>query len=325
MKYSIRRALPSERPQVESLLSELLQGRHGGRYDWMHLGNPHGHSIVWFAVDDASGEIAGCATYFPRTILAEGKVVRAALGGDCWVRPAFRRRGIAKALHARGREEMKDLGIEVMFGTPTKSNETPLLGIGAQNIGHVARYARPLEVERIPLSRFVLARSLTRSSLESLEPLDRRVDTVWERMAPEVSIGTVRDSSFYEWRYRRAPSRTQVAYVACVRGKPIGACALEVISGSLQIVDLVAPRAQWSAVIGAVVRHAASYHPECRSVTIRLCSAEARERQPWRYGMIQREQVVFNVLLPPGDPRSALFFDAKRWYVTTTDTDVDQS
>jgi GNAT superfamily N-acetyltransferase len=326
MTYTVRRALPSERPELESLLAELMPGQDvAQRIDWIHHGNPHGKAIVWFAVDNASGKIAGCTTYFPREIVAEGKIVKAALGGDCWVRPAFRRRGIAQALHARGRAEMPDEGMEVMYGTPTKANESPLLANGAKNIGYVARFVRLLEVDRLPLSRLVLTRGWHVARLEPLGGRDPRVDDIWQRMAGEIGIGTVRDAAYYDWRYVRAPAQQQRPFLVMSWGKAVAACALEVVERSLHIVDLVAPRSAWGIVFSAVIRHAARHHPDCDTVAIRLSATEGEDRNLWRYGVISRQKVVFNILLPAGEPRASLFYDPRRWYVTMTDTDTDHS
>jgi hypothetical protein len=325
MAYTIRRAAPTERSEVVALLAELLPGEDvERRYDWMHLGNPAGASIVWFAID-AHGEIAGCASYFPRAILADGKQVRAALGGDCWVRPKFRRQGLAAALHAEGRREMRAEGFEVMFGTPTKANETPLLKNGAKNIGHVIRYARPLEVSGIPLSRRVLAHGWGSARLEPIVGVDRRVDEVWARTAPELAISTVRDAVFYDWRFTRSPSGKQRAFVIVDRGVPIATCALEELGRSLNTIDLVVPRARFGAALGALVRHAGTHHPRSAALSLRLCLEESNRRALWRYGLLPREQVVLNVLLPEGEPRAALFYDPARWYVTLADTDLDHS
>ena len=325
MGYTIRRAAPADRDHVVALLAELFPGADvGARHDWIHRDNPHGSSLVWLAVDD-SGEIAGCATYFPRAIVVQGSRVRAALGGDCWVRPAFRRRGIAAALHARGRREMPGEGIEVMFGTPTKANVTPLNQTGATNIGMAGRYARPMRLARVPLSRLVLQRGWGGARLEPLRGADPRVDEVWDRVQDELGIATVRDGAFYAWRFARAPARVQVPFVIVDNGRPVGACALERTDRTLRVIDLIAPRDRWGVALGAVVRHARAHHPGCDVLSLRLLEEELPVRQIWRWGCILRDRTVFNVLLPEGEARAEVYGDPSRWFVTWADTDVDRT
>jgi GNAT superfamily N-acetyltransferase len=323
MGYSIRRAEAADRAHVEGLLRELFPNDDvGTRYDWIHLGCPQGRSLVWLATDD-SGAVAAMASYFPRDVLVQGKQVRAALGGDCWVRPEFRRRGIGRALHERGRLEMPREGIEVMFGTPTKANESPLLQAGARNIGHVARFARPLWFKQVPLSAQLLSRGWGKARLQPIAGVDARVDEVWQRTKTEVELGTVRDGAFYDWRFSRSPSKQQSAFVIMEDGEPIAACALERVDKYLRVVDLLAPLARWGAALGALVRHSAEHHPEASVLTLRLIDRDGGARRLWRWGFVPRDRDVFNVLLPEGEPGARVFYEPARWLVSYADTDID--
>jgi len=324
MAYSIRRAAPEDRPHVESLLAEIFPGGDiAARYEWMHLGNPHGTSLVWLAVDE-SGEIAACTSYFPRQIVIRGRRALAALGGDCWVRPKFRRRGIAGALHAQGRKEMTAEGIEVMFGTPTQANLTPLQQTGAKNIGFAVRYARPLALPGIPFVGSLLSLGWGGGKVEPAARLDPRIDDVWGEVAGEISIGTVRDAAFYDWRFARAPSRALHPFVITKRGRAFAACALEHDGAELRVVDLLAPRARWSAALGAIVRHASASHSDCRTLSVRFVEEHGRTLGLWRWGYIARETTLFNILLPEGELGAELFYDPSAWYLTYADTDVDR-
>ena len=65
-----------------------------------------------------------------------------------------------------------------------------------------------------------------------LEPMvrkDARVDEVWEEFSATIQLGAVRDSTFYTWRFLEAPSHKEPSYVILDRGKPIGACSLELM------------------------------------------------------------------------------------------------
>lgn len=72
---------------------------------------------------------------------------------------------------------------------------------------------------------------------------DRPVDEVWACTRAELGIATVRDATFYEWRFRRSPSQQLgAAGVVVDDGRPVGACALERVDDRLRIVDLLAAR-----------------------------------------------------------------------------------
>src|SRR5436853_7310900 len=91
----------SDRAEIRSVIEELIPGTDvDRRLAWMYDANPAGRAITWLAIDDATGAVAGATSYFPFAMSIAGEPMRGALGGDGYVRPAFRRRGIASALHA---------------------------------------------------------------------------------------------------------------------------------------------------------------------------------------------------------------------------------
>src|SRR5262245_32410123 len=99
MPFSVRRATPSDRHLIKRTIAEYLPTVDPTRrYDWLYLGNPHGTALTWLATDDASGELAGLTSFFPRRMIVDGVEACGALGGDGYVRPAFRRRGVGGLL-----------------------------------------------------------------------------------------------------------------------------------------------------------------------------------------------------------------------------------
>ena len=152
MSFHVRLAQPDDRGSLLALQAELFHGEGAGhdraglerRFDWLYRDNPHGKAFTWVAVDDATGQVVGSTSFFPRLLALDGGTVRGALGGDGYVLPRFRRRGIGTAMHRASRRDMRALGIEVMFGTPMPRNLTPLREAGSRNVTRVARYVRPL-------------------------------------------------------------------------------------------------------------------------------------------------------------------------------------
>ena len=125
MNFMVGLAGPEDRLAIEAAVAERLPGVDvARRHRWLYEENPHGPALTWIARDGATGQVAGMTSFFPRCIVAQGREVTAAMGGDCYVRPAFRRRGIASALHGASRRDMSRFGIEVKFGTPTPGTST---------------------------------------------------------------------------------------------------------------------------------------------------------------------------------------------------------
>jgi hypothetical protein len=347
--YTLRPATAADRPAILELLSELApQLDPVGRWRWIYEGNPAGPALTWLAIDDASGTVAGLTSYFPTRLWLQGEVVRAALGGDGYVRPAFRRRGIAGALHAALRAEMPAHAIEVMFGAPAEANISPLRSSGSCAISELVRYVRPLSAGAL-LPRAVLARRALdrlprplrlpplprlldplvrpllgmRGAGARLDPMreeDPRVDEVWAMTRRELQIATVRDSTYYQWRFLRAPSNVQHAYVVLEGQRPIALCALQERAGRLHIVDLCAPASAWGAALAAIGRTAG----DLAALEISLLREQGRARALWRRGFIAREGHTYLVVTPEGSRRRDALNDAHKWVYMGGDSDVDR-
>src|SRR4051812_13444073 len=102
--FTITRATPNDKPRILETMRELFGDAEGDlarRHAWLYEQNPHGEAVTWIATDNASGEVAGVTSFFPRKLAVGDAVVKGALGGDGFVRPKFRRRGIMQAMHKR--------------------------------------------------------------------------------------------------------------------------------------------------------------------------------------------------------------------------------
>src|SRR4051812_6574653 len=111
----VRAATAADRGDVLALIREMIPGVDAeARWRWLYDGNPGGHALTWIAT--ANGELAGCTSFFPFRLWLDGREVHAALGGDGYVRPQFRRIGLGFALHYASRNAMAALGIGCMYG-----------------------------------------------------------------------------------------------------------------------------------------------------------------------------------------------------------------
>lgn len=327
MSFAVRVATASDRAAVAELVSEMIPGVDpDARLRWLYEGNPAGPAVTWLAHE--GNAIAGVTSYFPFRLRLDGREVRAALGGDGFVRPQFRRRGVGGLLHEAARRAMSSLEFGCMYGAPGSMNVSPLKHGGAREVGHVARWVRPLRGAplgvRVPPFDQMIRGILRPRFVPHLDPMvrgDRRIDDIWCAAVSSLRLGAVRDTAFYTWRFIDAPAHREPAYVVMLRGRAIAACALERMHGgkTVRIVDLIAIPGKWHAALSAIARHAAE--TDAHRVDIKLMVPDGRARRMWRSGFVARDEKPFLVSIPDGgDPR---FLDPQRWFYCGADSDLD--
>jgi hypothetical protein len=325
--FEVRAATEADRSEVIALLREMIPGVDAeARMRWLYETNPAGKALTWLALEQ--GEVAGCTSFFPFKLWLDGQDRLAALGGDGYVRPKFRRRGLGGLLHETSRRAMIEHGIGCMYGAPGAMNVTPLKHGGSREVGMVTRWVRPLRGKAIGLGMPVLdqlVRGVLRPRLTPhLEPMrrnDTRVDEIWRLARDGLRLAAVRDAAFYTWRFLDAPARREPAFVIVHRGDPIGACSLEMMNRgkNVRIVDLVAVPGYWHACLAAIARHASL--TDASTLDIKLMTLDGRNRQMWRAGFTERDSKPFLCMIPPdGDRR---FLDPDRWFYCGADSDLD--
>jgi GNAT superfamily N-acetyltransferase len=322
----IRAATRGDRSEILALLREMIPGVDAeARWRWLYETNPGGRALTWLAT--TGGQPAGCTSFFPFRLWLDGEVVHAALGGDGYVRPAFRRHGIGASLHDASRSAMQAQGIGCMYGAPGAMNVTPLKRGGSSEIGQVVRWVRPVRGTALGLrgsllGKLVVVTSSTDAELEPMQRHDRRVDRIWVEARSELRLAAVRDAAFYTWRFLEAPARRQRPFVIVEHGRPIGACAVEPTRrGSvLTIVDLLTVPGAWHTALRAIVRHAAE-RTRADRVDIKLFATDGRHRHLWWSGFTEREAKPFLCMIPSSGDRR--FLDSDRWYYTGADSDLD--
>jgi hypothetical protein len=322
----VRAATLEDRPAILSLLREMIPGVDAeARWRWLYETNPAGPALTWLST--AGAEIAGCTSFFPFRLWLDGEVVQAALGGDGFVRPAFRRTGRGFAMHYASWNAMWTHRIGCMYGAPGAMNVTPLKRSGSTEVGEVARWVRPIRAAglgvRLPmLGALSLGVPDDAAELEPMRRHDPRVDRVWAEARADLRLAAVRDAAFYTWRFLEAPAGRQLAFVILDRGSPIGACAVEATQRGrvLRIVDLVTVPGAWHAGLRAIVRYAIE-RTRAESVDMKLFLADGRRRQMWRSGFAEREHKPFLCMIPKAGDRR--FLDPDRWYYNGADSDLD--
>lgn len=327
MTVSVREATPADRAEVAALIGEMIPGVDvAARLRWLYDTNPGGPAITWLAVED--GQIAGCTSFFPFRLWLEGTEIRGALGGDGYVRPAFRRRGIGAQLHDASRAAMPAHRITCMYGAPGAMNVTPLKNGGSRETGQVVRWVRPLRGEalKVPSPFAGLAswamRPRARARLVPAVAHDPRIDRVWEAARADLPLAAIRDAAFYTWRFQQAPANRQPTFVIVDRGTPIGACAIEEIGDGrvVRIVDLVAIPGEWRHALLAAVDYCATTPAEL--VDLKLLERDSEKRAMYRSLFVERGKKPFLCMIPAGGGDERLV-DPARWFYTNADSDLD--
>ncbi|MBA2538727.1 MAG: GNAT family N-acetyltransferase [Deltaproteobacteria bacterium] len=325
--FDVREATAADRPHVEALIAEMIPGCDvAARMRWLYESNPGGPAITWLAVA-ATGEVAGCTSFFPFRLWLDGEEKLGALGGDGYVRPAFRRRGIGALLHKASRDAMPRHDISCMYGAPGAMNVTPLKHGGSRESGQVVRWVRPLRGEALhvpaPLASAVAwaLKPRPRARLVPAVANDPRIDGVWEAARGGLRLAAIRDGAFYTWRFQNAPAGRQPTFVIIDHDRPIGACALEPIDGGriLRIVDLLAVPGEWRTCLLSIVDYCTATSAEL--VDIKLLERDSQRRSMYRSLFVDRGKKPFLCMIPPGGDRR--FVDPKRWFYTNADSDLD--
>ncbi len=323
---TVREATAADRSEIEKLIAEMIPGCDvAARWRWLYETNPGGHALTWLAIVD--GQVAGCTSFFPFRLWLDGAEVRGALGGDGYVRPEFRRRGIGALLHQASKDAMPQHRIACMYGAPGAMNVTPLKQGGSRETGQVVRWVRPLRAEALrvpsPLKRAVswALRAQTDARLVPAIANDPRIDKVWAEARKSLPLAAVRDGAFYTWRFQNGPAGRQPTYVIVDRDQPIGACALESIGDGriVRIVDLIAVPDAWRRCLLAAVEHCRGTSAEI--VDIKLLERDSAKRSMYRSLFIERGKKPFLCMIPSGGDERLV--DPARWYYTNADSDLD--
>jgi hypothetical protein len=318
---------------------ELMAARHPGsfalRHEWLYHSNPHGPAVTWLAVERATGRLAGCTSVFPRRLLVHGRRHRAALGGDCFVSPAFRRRGVATLLHRATAAGLAEEGIELMFGPPNPANYAALCKSGARPVGTFGSWTRPLAPGpcRVPklaarLGLAVLDRMTGRPQsgfhMDSITFDARGCDDFFERVGADYDVLGARDMRYVRWRYLESVADVQRPFVVRNMGRVVGFVVLEAARARLHIVDFLTFRdpATIDAALALVVAHGKRLG--CEAVEINAKSESTLGARLPKRGFLPRAQRGFQVLGAAGATLPEIVLKPEAWHFLNGDEDLDQ-
>jgi hypothetical protein len=351
-EYLVRRANTGDRDQLIRLISMMdYVTDASARYQWLYVSNPHGPAQSWIAVERRSGRAVACTSFFPRKLIVDGLLRLGAVGGDAFVEPHARCRGLAKALHRASFASFAEGGVEFMFGAPYENNLQALVKAGSNLIGKVESRTRLLSLPRLhrfpayyrsasrqlgkPLTKFltdlpdILRQSSTTKNraapvtLSSIERFDSDFERIFEECAAKYRIVGLRDACYLNWRYLAAPRRLQVPFAARSFGKLIGMVALEIFRDRAEIIDLIAlPEPEFiDGVLEAAIAKAREQRCCLESTTV-VCGSPF-SRYLHSRGFRPTESLGFQVAVPAVHPQRKVLIDPTAWHFTLADSDMD--
>lgn len=229
MEWKVRRMEARDEAAFVPFLGNWISDRPvAAHFDWLYRGNPHGNAVTWIAVLEKGDRIVGCTSIFPRRMRLDGEPILGSYGGDSFVDPDFRRRGIAQSLHKYSVSDMRQLDIQCHYGFPVPANLRAFVRAGALDPCDFHRFQLPLNAEWIvrslhlgpiapfaatilnPVIKLYLARKIFRNSpprnrLQVVGTFDSKVDELFDSVAHRFGICCVRDSAYLNWRFSNHP------------------------------------------------------------------------------------------------------------------------
>ena len=340
-EFEIRDASPDDRAHVIRLMGNIYPGDVAAHYDWLYRDNPHGRALTWLAIERESGEAVGCTSIFPRRGMIEGRERLGSIGGDCYIEPRVRRRGLATRLHVVSFEGMRRAGIEFMYGPPTPNNLGALVKAGSHLVTSYRRWVRPLTshgayqaaFSRLP-NRFeariaglpiLMLDRLTRSdargfTVSEVFEFTDEFDILFATAAQTIPVACVRDKSYLAWRYR---SGNQKALAVRRDGELAGFIALEKSGHEAAIMDIFCPSDPrlMDALLRLVIEYATAW--DCTRLQMRLTEGCAMSRRLLRHGFIAREERGFQVAVNDEDAQAPTLLAPGAWHLTEADQDLE--
>lgn len=265
MPLKIRPAdLRADRNVIVDCLQRFLSPQaDAARYDWLYTESPHGPASAWVAVDEASGQIVGVASAFPRRAVLDGAESLALVLGDFCIRDEYRTLGPALQLNRACLDAVGQGAASFCYDFPSKSMMAVYRRLRIEPLGNVVRYSRVLRWGR-RLGRAIPVPGLREgvaavASIADLRPPPRgraaaglTVETHAEPFGPEFDeldrarrgrtrLHLDRSAAHLNWRYRAKPGpREEILAARDGRRALRGFAAIAVDGTDAQLCDLSA-------------------------------------------------------------------------------------
>lgn len=175
--------------------TEVLK-RNRRLFDWKHIENPFGRSIMLVAME--SGQIVGFRAFMRWTLQTPGgETIRCVRPVDTATHPDHQRKGIFRKLTESAIEEAKTDGVHLIFNTPNAQSGAGYLKMGWSRVG-------PIGVMIRPGWRFF-------GTQRHVEP-DPPVTNITGADRSPLGLRTTRSAEYRRWRFASHPTARYVQF-----------------------------------------------------------------------------------------------------------------
>jgi GNAT superfamily N-acetyltransferase len=305
------------------------------RFRWLYLDNPDGRAVAWFAVNDETGEIAGCTAVSPRRVLVRDREVLAWNCGDFSIAKRYRTLGTAVKLRRAARERIDAGKCAFLYAHPNDRMLQIHLRVGHQPLAKMHRYAKPLQFAPAGtlLNRWATAglrllgsEALVRVTgdvqIVTSETLPADIDDVYQEVQQRLGTAVVRDRRYLNWRFHTTPQRETETLILRANGRPTAYVVFSLKNGAMTIKDWLAieagPRDQaFVACLREARRRGAA------SATVSALETHPDISALRRLGFARRpESTTVVTYATEGTSVREAVTDATTWYMTLGDRDV---
>jgi GNAT superfamily N-acetyltransferase len=347
MTWHIRPMQPREEEAYLSFLSAWVRSGVRDRYQWLYQNNPHGKALTWVAVESQTDRLVGCTSLFPKKMWLQNRIGLGAVGGDTYVDPLWRRRGIAEALHRVTLKDMRESGLTLHYGFPLPENLGAFRKAGAYLPGNflaarlflsltpVLRKLKldgvvPRRVQRTLDKVFFKATGPRISSsrdakhfIRGIEGFDESFEVLTKEVLPFFKICCVRDCSYLRWRFLNNPFRQYTLLKAERKedGRLDGFAAIEISGDTGQVSDFFARPEDDApaALLTGVISLAVSYSLQSISMVVNPLGPYSHDLTRCGFRFNFDDQKTLMVL---SDAATDGREDLANWYTTVADLDM---
>lgn len=324
------------------------------RFSWFYGENPAGVPCTRLLLDPDTGEIVGCGSFLPRSIVLKGRPARMGILGDFAVSGAHRAAGPAITIQRSLLEQSLAEGVDFLATYPNRPAEPIFKRLGYKAVGKTQRWVKPISSRRLVSSRVnrpLLARAvagmtnvgLAAMDLKSIAALpsgartlrgvyldsaDERFDALWEQSKTSYAITGTRTAAYLNWRYRDFPSLKYryFALVAAGESRVAAYLTYHVNANNAAIAgDLFAPGPE-EILRALLLRFSAAERKNGRdSVCVEYLGPDSFGESLKRLGFYPRpvERSLF-VHLPAGMPEDLqrTVLDKSNWFTLDAEMDI---
>lgn len=193
---------------VQSILETLrlalgetsILKRSSELWNWKHVDNPFGPSVVMVACDGPT--VAGVRALMRWDLQHGNETIKCLRAVDTATHPDYRRLGVFKDLTQLALEEARSLGFRMIFNTPNEKSGPGYLQLGWKSVGWTGVQVRPLAGRSTGSGDHA-------PRITDMAPSWTRAAEASFGVAPETDSGrlrTIHSDEYFRWRFVTHPT-----------------------------------------------------------------------------------------------------------------------